>query len=180
MDRIKSKILTLIMAIVVALSFTACIRIVPAETTTSKSTQKETTVTSASAEETTTTTTSEATSDTTTTAEDKIAYGEYYYSKDEVALYIHTYNELPGNFITKKDAKALGWTGGSLEPYAPGKTIGGDRFGNYEHVLPDGDYHECDIDTLGKSKRGSKRIVYDSDGDIYYTDDHYQTFTELY
>ena len=104
-----------------------------------------------------------------------------YYSKDEVALYIHTYNKLPSNYITKKEAKKLGWSGGSLEKYAPGKVIGGDVFGNYEGVLPDyGKYHECDIDTKGKKKRGAKRIVYSDDGRIYYTEDHYETFELLY
>ncbi len=103
-----------------------------------------------------------------------------YDSKKEVALYIHTYGHLPSNYITKKEAKALGWEGGGLDAYAPGKCIGGDYYGNYEGVLPEGDYHECDIDTLGKSKRGAKRIVYDSDGDIYYTSDHYESFTQLY
>ena len=103
-----------------------------------------------------------------------------YTSKEEVALYLHTYEKLPSNFITKKEAKSLGWEGGSLEAYAPGKCIGGDRFGNYEGVLPDGDYHECDIGTLGKSSRGAKRIVYSDDGRIYYTDDHYETFEQLY
>lgn len=106
-----------------------------------------------------------------------------YTSKDEVALYIHTYNQLPNNFITKKMAEKLGWTGGSLEPYAPGKCIGGDRFGNYEGLLPKKagrTYTECDIDTLYADKRGAKRIVFSNDGLIYYTDDHYETFTLLY
>ena len=44
-----------------------------------------------------------------------------YDSKDDVALYIETYGHLPSNYITKKEAQALGWEGGSLEPYAPGK-----------------------------------------------------------
>ena len=60
-----------------------------------------------------------------------------YTTKEDVALYIHTYGHLPGNFITKKEAQALGWSGGSLEPYAPGKCIGGSRFGNYEGRLPE-------------------------------------------
>jgi cobalamin biosynthesis protein CobT len=103
-----------------------------------------------------------------------------YTTKDDVALYIHTYGKLPGNFITKKQAKKLGWDGGALEKYAPGKCIGGDYFGNYEGLLPeDKEYHECDIDTLGK-KRGAKRIIYSDDGYIYYTDDHYETFELLY
>ena len=104
-----------------------------------------------------------------------------YTSKDDVALYLHTYGELPVNFITKDEARSLGWSGGSLEPYAPGKCIGGDYFGNYEGVLPEGaNYHECDIDTLGAGGRGAKRIVYDDAGNIYYSDDHYESFTQLY
>ncbi|MBR5741946.1 MAG: ribonuclease [Firmicutes bacterium] len=104
-----------------------------------------------------------------------------YTSKDDVALYIHTYGHLPSNFITKKEAQALGWDGGSLEPYAPGKSIGGDRFGNYEKLLPTGHtYTECDIDTKGKKSRGAKRIVFSSDGLIYYTGDHYESFELLY
>ena len=104
-------------------------------------------------------------------------------SKEEVALYIHTYGRLPGNFITKKEAQALGWPGGSLEPYAPGKCIGGSRFGNYEGLLPEKEgrtYTECDIDTLGAESRGAKRIVFSNDGLIYYTGDHYESFELLY
>ncbi len=104
-----------------------------------------------------------------------------YSSKDDVALYIHTYGHLPHNFITKNEARELGWEGGSVEDYAPGYSIGGDRFGNYEGVLPEGKkYTECDIDTLGRSSRGAKRIVFSNDGCIYYTDDHYETFELLY
>jgi hypothetical protein len=104
-----------------------------------------------------------------------------YTSKEDVALYIHLYGELPMNFMTKKHAKALGWEGGSLEPVAPGMSIGGDYFGNYEGLLPeDREYTECDIDTLGKDNRGAKRIVFSDDGLIYYTDDHYKSFELLY
>lgn len=106
-----------------------------------------------------------------------------YTTKEDVARYIHTYGHLPDNFIAKKQAQALGWEGGSLEPYAPGKCIGGSRFGNYEGTLPEKDgrtYTECDIDTLGASKRGAKRIVFSNDGLIYYTEDHYETFELLY
>ncbi len=105
----------------------------------------------------------------------------YYYSKEEVALYLHIYGRLPDNFITKKEAKKLGWRGGSLEKYAPGHVIGGDRFMNNEGILPKGKtYYECDIDTLGKKKRGSKRIIFSDDGYIYYTEDHYESFVLLY
>ena len=106
-----------------------------------------------------------------------------YTTKEDVALYIHIYGKLPQNFITKKEAEALGWPGGELEPYAPGKCIGGSRFGNYEGLLPDAPgrtWTECDIDTLGAKKRGAKRIVYSNDGLIYYTGDHYESFELLY
>ena len=71
------------------------------------------------------------------TPEEIIEYGQTYTSAEDVALYLHTYDELPPNFITKKAAKALGWPGGSLEEYAPGKCIGGDHFGNYDELLPE-------------------------------------------
>lgn len=104
----------------------------------------------------------------------------YYYDKDNVALYLVTYHKLPSNYMTKKEAQALGWSGGPLDPYAPDMAIGGDHFGNYEGLLPeDADYHECDIDTHGK-KRGAKRIIYSDDWAVYYTDDHYESFTQLY
>lgn len=106
-----------------------------------------------------------------------------YTTKEDVALYIHQYHALPQNFMTKDEARELGWEGGSLEPYAPGMCIGGDRFGNYEGLLPDVEgrtWTECDIDTLGADSRGAKRIVFSNDGLIYYTDDHYESFTLLY
>ena len=109
--------------------------------------------------------------------------GGEYTSAEDVALYLHLYAHLPQNFITKKDARALGWNGGRLDDYADGKCIGGDRFGNYEGLLPDApgrEYHECDIDTLHAASRGAKRIVYSNDGLIYYTEDHYESFILLY
>ncbi|MCR4929519.1 MAG: ribonuclease [Lachnospiraceae bacterium] len=109
--------------------------------------------------------------------------GEYT-SKEEVALYIHLYNHLPSNFITKNEAKDLGWDSGAgnLNKVAPGKSIGGDKFGNREGLLPKKDkrvYYECDIDYV-KGKRNGKRIVFSNDGLVYYTEDHYQTFELLY
>ena len=106
-----------------------------------------------------------------------------YDSKEEVALYIHLYGHLPSNYITKKQAEKLGWNGGKLDNYAPGKCIGGTYFGNYEGILPTAkgrQYTECDIDTMGARSRGAKRIVFSNDGLIYYTDDHYESFELLY
>ena len=104
-----------------------------------------------------------------------------YTSKRDVAEFLHVYGQLPQNFITKAEAQALGWPGGDLSKYAPGKSIGGDRFGNYEGALPEKrgrTWYECDIDFDGKY-RNEKRILYSSDGLIYYTDDHYETFEDI-
>lgn len=108
----------------------------------------------------------------------------WYNTRDEVAEYLHLYNRLPGNYKTKKEAQAAGWSGGSVEPYTgEGTAIGGDRFGNREGLLPKAkgrQYTECDIDTVGKKSRGAKRIIFSNDGLIYYTEDHYNTFELLY
>ena len=106
-----------------------------------------------------------------------------YTTKEDVALYIHTYGHLPPNFITKKEAQAAGWSGGSLDRVLPGMCIGGDRFGNYEGLLPKAkgrQWTECDINTLGAKSRGAERIVFSNDGLIYYTPDHYESFELLY
>lgn len=109
--------------------------------------------------------------------------GEYT-SKDEVAEYIYLYGHLPPNYITKSEAQELGWVAskGNLWKVAPGKSIGGDRFGNREGLLPTAKgrkYYECDIDFDGKY-RNAKRIVFSNDGLVYYTEDHYETFELLY
>ena len=106
--------------------------------------------------------------------------GEYI-SVDEVSSYIKEFHKLPSNFITKKEAQSLGWHGGPLKEYAPGKSIGGDTFTNRQHILPDSDdkYIECDINANGTS-RGSERIVYNSGNfKVYYTPDHYDSFVEV-
>lgn len=107
-----------------------------------------------------------------------------YTTPEDVAEYIHTFGTLPKNFITKDEAKALGWDSkkGNLWDVADGKSIGGDRFGNYEGLLPakkGRTYTECDVNYSG-GFRGSERVVFSNDGLIYYTGDHYQTFTKLY
>lgn len=114
----------------------------------------------------------------------EVSEEEEYTSKEDVALYLHLFGHLPDNFITKKEARELGWVSkeGNLGKVAPGKSIGGDYFGNYEGLLPEKkgrNYYECDIDSTG-GYRGAKRIIYSNDGWIYYTEDHYQTFEELY
>ena len=107
----------------------------------------------------------------------------WFYSAEFVSLYLQTYGKLPDNFLTKEEARKLGWEGGSVEKYAPGYAIGGDKFGNREGLLPTAkgrQYYECDIDTDGKDSRGAKRIVFSNDGLIYYTEDHYESFELLF
>lgn len=116
-------------------------------------------------------------------AEASIDEDGVYTTKEDLALYIHTYGHLPSNFITKAEAQAAGWSGGSLERCCPGKCIGGDRFGNREGLLPSAKgrtWTECDVNTLGARSRGAERIVFSNDGLIYYTSDHYDSFQQLY
>ncbi|MBQ9411802.1 MAG: ribonuclease [Oscillospiraceae bacterium] len=106
--------------------------------------------------------------------------GEYS-DPEQVAEYIHLYGHLPSNFITKSKALSLGWESrkGNLWDVAPGKSIGGDRFGNYEGLLPNGQYRECDVNYAG-GYRGEERLIYNTKGNVWYTGDHYETFTQLY
>ena len=132
---------------------------------------------------------SQAVSETEQNADNEVAIDEdsHYTSKEEVALYIYTYGKLPSNFISKKEAESLGWKkkqgeAGQLHVAAPGMSIGGSSFGNYQGLLPEKKgrkYYECDINYV-KGNRGAERIVYSNDGLIFYTGDHYESFEQLY
>lgn len=115
--------------------------------------------------------------------DDVVVYGESYSDVLSVSAYIYEWEELPPNYITKKEAENLGWQSskGNLWDVAYGMSIGGDRFGNREGILPEGEeYRECDIDYQG-GYRDAKRIVYSIDDyDIYYTEDHYESFEQVY
>ena len=116
------------------------------------------------------------------TSDSAVTEGVCYYDLEHVVLYLDQYGALPDNYITKEEARALGWEGGSVENYLDGAAIGGDRFGNREGLLPEAtgrSYTECDIDTNGQSGRGAKRLVFSNDGLYFYTEDHYETFSEL-
>lgn len=105
----------------------------------------------------------------------------HYTARDDVALYLSIYGRLPENYITEEEARALGWTGGSVEAVAPGCTLGGDVFEDVE-ALPFQtlDYFVCDVDGEGQEERGTKRLVYESDMNyIYYTEDG-ETFQLIY
>ena len=117
-------------------------------------------------------------------AEESISEEGEYSSMTEVAAYIHLYGRLPSNYISKTKAKDQGWiqSEGNLQEVLPGKSIGGSRFYNDEGVLPEKDgrkYTECDIDYKG-GKRNAKRIVFSDDGLVFYTEDHYETYIQLY
>ena len=101
------------------------------------------------------------------------------FSLETVAHYVSVHHVLPDGYIPKNEARALGWEErkGNLSEVAPGKAIGGDRFGNREKLLPDAPdriWFEADLDYDG-GYRGPKRLLYSSDGLIYYTLDHYET-----
>jgi len=101
-----------------------------------------------------------------------------------IADYIFKHGKLPDNFITKKEAQKLGWDSSYnyVGDVAPGKSIGGDRFGNYEGLLPSKKgrtWYEADCYYEGK-KRNAHRILYSNDGLVYYTDDHYESFTQMF
>lgn len=107
-----------------------------------------------------------------------------YTDRDHVAAYLHEFWGLPANYITKDEARELGWSSkkDNLAEVAPGFTIGGDEFGNREKLLPDAPlrtWYECDVNRED-GKRGKERIVFSSDGLIYYTDDGFKSFTQLY
>ncbi len=105
-----------------------------------------------------------------------------YYDLQNVVLYLELYGKLPDNYITKGEARDLGWEGGSVEDFLPDAAIGGDRFGNREGILPQAGkntYYECDIDTHGYKNRGSRRLIYTADGNYYYTGDHYESFRQV-
>ena len=100
-----------------------------------------------------------------------------YDSAQDVADYLLYYHKLPENYMTKNEARKMGWESGALNRVVPGKCIGGDVYSNFEGTLPkNATYHECDIDTINSKSRGSKRIVWSEDFKIYYTKDHYETF----
>lgn len=101
-----------------------------------------------------------------------------------IADYLFAHGELPENFLTKQEARKLGWDSyrNYVSDVAPGMSIGGDRFGNYEELLPvvkGRKYYEADCWYIS-GKRNAYRIIYSDDGHVWYTEDHYQTFTELF
>lgn len=108
--------------------------------------------------------------------------------EEELVAMLRTLNasnnrSLPPQFVTKKQAKRLGWRPGrdlSSLPRLQGKSIGGDHFGNYEGRLPKNirSWREADLDYKG-GRRGAKRLIYSAEGQRNVTVDHYSTFHEV-
>ncbi len=116
-----------------------------------------------------------------------------YTTRDSVAAYLCKFDKLPSNYVSKNEGQKLyeSKTGKTFEKWnfnpwtTIGVMIGGDKFSNYASnasnyhaTLPEGSYHEADVDYSAKN-RGTKRLVYQSDCVIYYTADHYETFSKL-
>ena len=58
----------------------------------------------------------------------------------------------------------------------------GSTFGNFEGLLPDhqrGYYEEYTVETPGSNDRGARRIILADDGTLYWTDDHYESFSRI-
>lgn len=107
-----------------------------------------------------------------------------YTDKDDVIRYIHEYGHLPSNYITKKEARDLGWSDGAdnLSEVAPGKNIGGDEYGNSDKMLPEEEgrvFYECDVN-VEPGERGEEKVIYTNDGQIFYTGDNMETFEQVY
>lgn len=96
-----------------------------------------------------------------------------YTSVEEVSIFLSLYQKLPKNYLKKEDFSRNDYTRENK------LSIGGDIFYNREGILPRKNgrvYHECDIDYYGGS-RNSKRIVFSNDHLIFYTNNHYESFS---
>ncbi|WP_185188501.1 ribonuclease domain-containing protein [Chryseobacterium gallinarum] len=95
-----------------------------------------------------------------------------------VINYVKQNRRLPDYYITKGEARRQGWnpSRGNLCEVLPGKAIGGDRFGNREKRLPEGEkYFEADVNYHCGSRQAD-RIIFTKNGDVYLTKNHYKTF----
>jgi uncharacterized protein with gpF-like domain len=91
--------------------------------------------------------------------------------------------KLPDYYITEEEAITSGWkpSKGNFADVCPGKMLGNKIYANYEKKLPDKigrTWREADLDYIS-GYRNNRRILYSSDGLIFVSYDHGQTFYEL-
>lgn len=104
-------------------------------------------------------------------------------TNDELVVkYLKEHGELPDYYITKSEAKSLGWvpSKGNLCEVAPGKAIGGDIWTNRQKSLPTKSgrkYFEADLN-YNCGNRNADRVVFSNDGLVFVTFDHYRSFEE--
>ena len=109
-----------------------------------------------------------------------------YTTKDSVAAYLCKFDKLPSNYVGKNEGKSLyeSKTGNSFSKWnfnpwtTIGVMIGGDTYSNSEGLLPKGSYHEADVD-YSANNRGTKRLMYQGGCTIYYTANHYESYSEI-
>lgn len=108
-----------------------------------------------------------------------------YTTRDSVAAYLCKFKKLPSNYRTKAEAKELYAASGktfskwNFNPWETlGVMVGGDTFENREGALPQNSYRECDVDYFA-ANRGTKRLVFANSCIIYYTADHYKSFSKM-
>lgn len=109
-----------------------------------------------------------------------------YTSKDSVAAYLCKFDKLPSNYVGKSEGQKLyeSKTGKTFEKWnfnpwtTIGVMIGGDTYSNSEGLLPKGSYHEADVD-YSANNRGTKRLMYQGGCTIYYTANHYESYSEI-
>ena len=104
-------------------------------------------------------------------------------TNDEIVVkYLKEHGELPEYYITKSEAKSLGWvpSKGNLCEVAPGRAIGGDIWTNRQKSLPTKSgrrYFEADLN-YNCGNRNADRVVFSNDGLVFVTFDHYRSFEE--
>lgn len=109
-----------------------------------------------------------------------------YTARDSVAAYLCKFEKLPSNYRTKAEAEELYAATGktfskwNFNPWETlGVMVGGDTFQNSEGLLPQNAYRKCDVD-YSAANRGTKRLVYAESCQIFYTANHYRSFTKIH
>ena len=103
--------------------------------------------------------------------------------KNGADWYLKYLGMLPDYYITKKEARELGWKPalGNLDEVAPGCMIFGGIFDNDKGYLPQQPgriWYEADIN-YENSWRNNERVLFSNDGLVFVSYDHYKTFIEV-